>query len=568
MYEAFYNFRERPFNLTPDPKYLFLSDRHREALAHLLYGIHQRCGFVLLTGEVGTGKTTLCRTLLHSLDPDTEVALIFNPNLSAVELLQTINREFGLPGKSESRKALVDELNVHLMARRSAGKNLVLLVDEAQNLPPAVLEELRLLSNLETETEKLLQIALIGQPELRELLTRPDLRQLDQRMSVRYHLEPLNQEETGDYIAHRLHVASDAPGVAFSRGAIRRLYRFSKGAPRLINVVADRALLVGFTQSRHRITSTLIRTTLREVRGSGVKPSRFTWAWAGAAAAVAVLVAGAALWPPAREVAIEAAAWPARVVQQALSTEQHVDLRGAVTPVPEVRKLRVVTPTTVSLVPETELPVTPSLEPLISKLGQVDLQDTWVSSVNAIFERWNVPMISGADVGYDVQRAAEQSGMRCTRMEVTFEEMTKINLPLLVPIGMEGIGTRYVALLGQRDGMFATNRDETQWVSEEEIASLYTGEAYVFWKEHESHESPLMEGDESPTVLWLKNALAELGYYEGPPSKSFDQDLQEAVTLLQEEHGLEADGIVGEKTKMLIYSALDAYPTPRLTTGR
>lgn len=221
MYEAFYNFRERPFNLTPDPKYLFLSERHREALAHLLYGIRQRCGFILLTGEVGTGKTTLCRALLHSLDDDTEIALIFNPNLSAVELLQAVNREFGLPGLSESRKVLVDELNAHLLERRRAGKNLVLLVDEAQNLIPPVLEELRLLSNLETESEKLLQIVLIGQPELKELLARPELRQLDQRMSVRYHLETLNLNETAAYIDHRLHVAARRGESTDSRGARR-----------------------------------------------------------------------------------------------------------------------------------------------------------------------------------------------------------------------------------------------------------------------------------------------------------------------------------------------------------
>src|SRR3990172_4472433 len=211
MYEEFYNFRERPFNLTPDPKFLFLSERHGEALAHLLYGIRQRCGFILLTGEVGTGKTTLCRSLLRSLDDDTEIALILNPNVSAVELLQAVNREFGLPGTGESHKALVDELNAHLLARREAGKNLVLLVDEAQNLPPSVLEELRLLSNLETEKEKLLQIVLIGQPELKDLPRPRERRQLDQRMSGRSPLPPLDLREPRHYVDHRIGVASEKP---------------------------------------------------------------------------------------------------------------------------------------------------------------------------------------------------------------------------------------------------------------------------------------------------------------------------------------------------------------------
>ncbi|MFQ5458658.1 MAG: ExeA family protein, partial [Myxococcota bacterium] len=320
MYESFFNFRERPFNLTPDPKYLFLSGRHREALAHLLYGIRQRSGFILLTGEVGTGKTTLCRALLHALDADTEVALIFNPSLSAEELLQAINREFGLPGQSQSRKALVDELNGHLLARRRTGKNLVLLVDEAQNLSAPVLEELRLLSNLETETEKLLQIVLIGQPELNDLLQRPELRQLDQRMSVRYHLEPLDQGETGEYVSHRLGVASDRSRARFNRRALGALFRYSRGAPRLINIAADRALLVGFTRNRHLIGRGEIRAAVRELSGSLNKDRPGRWLRRGvfAAATLALVAAGARV--PWRDVADRALEGPLAPLVARVST--------------------------------------------------------------------------------------------------------------------------------------------------------------------------------------------------------------------------------------------------------
>ncbi len=557
MYEAFYNFRERPFNLTPDPKYLFLSERHREALAHLLYGIRQRCGFILLTGEVGTGKTTLCRALLHSLDEDTEIALIFNPNLSAVELLQAVNREFGLPGLSESRKVLVDELNAHLLERRRAGKNLVLLVDEAQNLIPPVLEELRLLSNLETETEKLLQIVLIGQPELKELLARPELRQLDQRMSVRYHLDTLDPNETAAYIDHRLHVASDSPRVQFTGPGVRRLYRFSRGAPRLINILADRALLLGFTQSRRRISRGVIGRAEREVRGGW--PRRLpAWAW-GTAAAVVLAGAGALAWPPARQAVMQATFEPARALF-ARSPWGEAGEGGE----SGVRKVRVVTPTAMALIPEDELPAGPSSRSLLDRLAELDARRSWVSSVNAILERWNGSFVSGNEVAYDVQLAAAQSGLRCTRLMLSLSQLIRLNLPVLLTLEAPEIGTRYLALLEHEEGRFKTHLGETLWIPESEIRPLWTGEAQLFWKDHESLEEILKAGDEGPGVIWLKNALAELGYYHGGATPTFDLDLELSVTALQDDHGLDADGIVGEQTKMVLYSALDAYSTPRL----
>jgi general secretion pathway protein A len=558
MYEAFYNFSERPFNLTPDPKYLFLSERHREALAHLLYGISQRCGFILLTGEVGTGKTTLCRALLHSLDDDTEIALIFNPNLSAVELLQVVNREFGLPGLSESRKVLVDELNAHLLERRRAGKNLVLLVDEAQNLVPSVLEELRLLSNLETETEKLLQIVLIGQPELKELLARPELRQLDQRMSVRYHLDTLNLNETAAYIDHRLHVATDSPRVRFTGPGVRRLYRFSHGAPRLINILADRALLVGFTRSRRRISRGVIGRAVREVRGGGWPRRLRAWAWGIAAAFV--LAGGVALaWPPARQAVMQAAVEPAQALLEKSPWGGAWEAGES-----GVRKVRVVTPSAMSLIPEDELPSGPSSGLLLDRLAELDTRRSWVSSVNAILERWNGRFVSGSEVAHDVQVAAARSGLRCTRLILSLPELTRLNLPVLLTLEVPGIGTRYLALLEHEEGQFKTQLGETLRIPESEIRPLWTGEAQLFWKDHESLEEILKAGDEGSGVIWLKNALAELGYYHGGATPSFDLDLEVSVAALQNAHGLDADGIVGEQTKMVLYSALDAYSTPRL----
>jgi len=302
MYEAFYGLNEKPFNLTPDPRFLYLSSKHKEAFAHLLYGIRNRCGFVMVSGEIGTGKTTICRSLLKQLDPDTEVAFIFNPKLSPIELLQTINGDFGIDSKAETVRGLIDELNAHLLDRASKGKNCVLIIDEAQNLGTETLEQIRLLSNLETETEKLLQIVLIGQPELAAKLELTELRQLNQRITARYHLGMLSSDETLHYIAFRLRVAGGRKKLKFTRSAVRTVHRISRGTPRVINALCDRALLIGYTKETRNISPSIVRKAAAEIQGAGrpgtsygrfrkLVPATFV----AAAALVAVM---AALWWP------------------------------------------------------------------------------------------------------------------------------------------------------------------------------------------------------------------------------------------------------------------------------
>ena len=239
MYEGFFGFQEKPFNLTPDPRFLYLSAKHSEAFAHLEFGLKQRGGFVVVTGEVGTGKTTLCRYFLDGLDENTLSAFILYPALSAVELLRSINDDLGITPDGEQAKDLVDALHRFLLEAREADKNIVLVIDEAQNLSPEVLEQIRLISNLETTTEKLSQIVLIGQSELNTLLSQKNLRQLAQRVTARYHLNPMNRDETIEYIRHRLYVAGGVGKVSFTPGALRRIHRFSKGLPRLINLLCD-----------------------------------------------------------------------------------------------------------------------------------------------------------------------------------------------------------------------------------------------------------------------------------------------------------------------------------------
>lgn len=273
MYTDYYGLREKPFSLTPDPRFLYLSASHREALAHLVYGIDRGEGFIAVTGEVGTGKTTLSRTLLDRLGPQIDLALLFNPPASGEDLLREVNRELGLPFRARSRAELSAELNRFLLEAHLEGRRVLLLVDEAQNLPPETLEEIRLLSNLETETSKLIHIVLFGQPELDSVLDSAALRQLRQRISVRWRLEPLTGAEVGDYVRHRVRVASGSDRGLFSDGALRELGRRSKGVPRLVNLVADRALLAGYAAGAPQIERRQVALAAREIfstrRGRG-----------------------------------------------------------------------------------------------------------------------------------------------------------------------------------------------------------------------------------------------------------------------------------------------------------
>jgi general secretion pathway protein A len=267
MYADYFGLRENPFKLSPEPGYLFLSEQHRDALNYLIYGIKEKKGFVLISGGIGTGKTTICRTLLNLLDDKIETALIFNTGISDVELLDEIIQEFGiaLPQKAETKKGYVDALNRFLLQNFSAGKTAVLVIDEAQNLSHGVLEQIRMLSNLETEKEKLLQIILIGQPEIKDTLLKPALRQLNERITVRYDLKPLSANEAVAYIEHRLGVAGGPGRIQFTKGAYRLAHDYSEGIPRRINALCDRALLIAYTKNLVRIDRKIIRFAAKDI---------------------------------------------------------------------------------------------------------------------------------------------------------------------------------------------------------------------------------------------------------------------------------------------------------------
>jgi general secretion pathway protein A len=267
MYDHFYGFHQPPFNLTPDPRFLFYSERHREAFHHVLFGIQERKGFIQLTGEVGAGKTTICRALLEELGPGYKTALILNPCLTSSQLLRAILTELGMAAGRVDRATGLEMLNRFLLEQVAAGHDVVLLIDEAQDLETELLEQVRLLSNLETDQRKLLQIVLVGQPELRDRLEERGLRQLRQRITVRYHLTPLSRGETEQYIRHRLLVAGGNGRPTFDRWALRGVWRYSRGVPRLINAVCDKALLCGFVAGTDHLTGKHVRRAVRELEG-------------------------------------------------------------------------------------------------------------------------------------------------------------------------------------------------------------------------------------------------------------------------------------------------------------
>jgi general secretion pathway protein A len=286
MYCDFFGLSEKPFTITPNPQFIYLSGQHREAFAHLLYGIDSHAGFIAMTGEVGTGKTTVLRTLLTQLDPERYCsALIFNPCLSGEQLLASICREFGMDADEHNSFGYLDALNRFLVEQHSSGRTIVLVVDEAQNLLPEVLEQVRMISNLETDRDKLIQIILAGQPELNDILARHDLRQLNQRITVRCHLTPMGILDAGDYIRHRLKISGcRIPGL-FSSGAIQQIYRYSRGVPRLINVICEQALVMAWTQESSTVTKNIIRRIIKESRPGYGRRSMWQrlhgWLWAG-----------------------------------------------------------------------------------------------------------------------------------------------------------------------------------------------------------------------------------------------------------------------------------------------
>lgn len=507
MYTDFFGLSEVPFSIAPDPAYLFLSERHREALAHLTFGFNDTGGFVLLTGEVGTGKTTVCRCLLEQLPENTRTAFILNPALDARELLASICEELSLPyePKEDTIKTLFDRLRDHLIAQHEAGENLVLIIDEAQHLRPDVLEQLRLLTNLETNKKKLLKVILIGQPELQELLRQRELRQLAQRITARYHLLPLTREEVSQYVQHRLKVAGCQRPI-FNARALSLLHKLSGGVPRLINLLCDRALLAAYSSQQWEVNAKLLQSAAKEVQGYEVEAKAEPKPWwpiaatLSAVACVAVIVWS--LWPMPKPEPIqqepEAPAWH----QIAASSRSLPD-------------------------------------------GFHEIAAVW-----------------GVQQGKSDCQSLRHYGLKCLWSQQSLAEIIHFDHPVLLKLKDEE-GLQFYAALVAQDGDKALLHVSGQQLMTDLswLEQNYLNAAVILWSPPEGYKGAIGPNTSGEQAQWLETKLSYLQGQPPRPIKRFDQALAERVRWFQLEHNLQADGIAGEKTLIQLNAAMEESPS-------
>ncbi len=554
MYTNFFGLNEKPFSITPDPRYLFMSERHGEALAHLVYGVTESGGFVQLTGEVGTGKTTLVRTLLLNRMPDNaDVAVVLNPQITVHEFLLTICEELSIEvhGQKYSIKALTDALNHHLLSAHAEGRRTILVVDEAQNLAPAVLEQVRLLTNLETAKQKLLQIILIGQPELRELLDRNDLRQLAQRITGRYHLEPLTREESAQYIEHRLRVAG-ALGEVINSSAKKEVFRLSQGVPRLINVICDRALLGAYSQESRIITKRLIKRAAAEVSGE-LGNSTFMRRIAMAAVLVSVAVVVASIWSVTREPAIRGTAAESVAVETP-AAEAPLISESNEPPVEESITDTVAEPETTQETLSEELV-------LAGELTSTDF------ALASLFDLWGLEYKRGARTG--CSQAADE-GLACLYQRGSWNGLRQLNRPaILTVIDQSGSSHEVVLTAIHDDSVELSIGGIVVSHPVRDLMDLWFGEFMLLWRPPGGVPVSLSSGSSGAEVLRLRQSLANIdGRYvsDNMDGDKYDADLQNIVREFQRDNRLNVDGLAGQRTLIVINSLLGPDGSPRLAT--
>jgi general secretion pathway protein A len=554
MYTQFFGLREKPFSITPDPRYLYLSQRHADALAHLIFGVSHSGGFIQLTGEVGTGKTTLVRTLFEQLPDEADVALILNPELSVTEFLTAILQELTvrLP-EDRSNKSLIDVLNFYLLAAHGRGRRTIVIVDEAQNLAPNILEQVRLLTNLETPKQKLLQIILIGQPELRKIVARDDMRQLAQRITGRYHLEPLDLEDTGKYIEHRLKVAGAGGGI-FTPAAIKEIYRQSKGIPRIINVIADRALLAAYTQDTRSIDRRIVRLAAAEVYSPSSKVG-----WKGHLAATITVGVIAAIGYKTIQNTVPTVPTPDSTIEQATAMT-----RPTVQVVDE-SPVQADTPTAPSVDARVDTPTAAEPRSLASLLADPSVPKDTNNAFAALFELWGATFDASGSLAC-AQALQQQLG--CWFQEGTLRHVRRLNRPAILSL-IDANGDEFQLTLSRLDASHATFlAGGTEYsVSISDLSEYWYGDHLVLWQPGGGNGATLRPGARGDGVVWLRESLAKISGEPPPanPSDLYDADLEARVREFQRARRLDVDGIAGTQTQIVINTELDLPGVPALT---
>jgi general secretion pathway protein A len=516
MYTSFFGFKENPFNLTPDPRYLYLSPYHKEALDHLLYGINERKGFIAITGGIGTGKTTLCRALLSHLDPTTKSALILNAFISDIELLKAVNHEFGLPmgQRKMSKKEYIDALNQFLLRNFARGGNAVLLVDESQNLSDAVLEQIRMLSNLETEREKLIQIVLVGQSELKELLAAPSLRQLNERITVRYDLRPLEPRDVQGYVEHRLVVAGGRGNVRVTNGGYRKIAAFSKGNPRRINAVCDRSLLIAYVEGRQRISEGTVRRAIEELhRDMRIEPVVGVEFWRKAVLSSTVLLllimlAGFAGWRLRANIAENPP------VQQDMSSVEALN----------------------------------SVPSLSGDIGSGEMEPTlFLDERTSLLELF----------GLTSHEYTESALLSLVVFDLDSKYYGMFRKPFRIHLSESSTGSfpRPSFLLIREiteKGAIALDAEGKEWlVTRDFVLNCWKGKlSWVY--AHENRDLSSKIGIDVRDILEIQKSLSDIGYAVAPTG-IYDDATIRVVKTFQEDFGLEPDGVTGFMTRALLY---------------
>lgn len=522
MYQQFFNFNTAPFSIAPDPHFIYMSEHHQEGLAHLLYGINQGGGFVALTGEVGTGKTTLCHCLLQQLPDNVDIALVLNPKLNTIELLTTICDELHIPvdQDTQSLKILIDNLNQYLLAAHAKGNQTVLVIDEAQNLSLDVLEQVRLLTNLETSKTKLLQIILLGQPELKQLLDKPELRQLNQRITARYHLIALSYPDTKKYIEHRLKISGGNSHI-FKRRAIKKIYSLSKGIPRLVNIICDRALLGAYVNDNKFVNVKIINQAAKEVFNSDKKPRGINFkTFLLSIFMAAALGSGLYLIQKKRQ-----------TLTQLVYPEKPLikPIKKITLPIPVI-SLKKKDPTIEALDFNSSLKkYGTSLDTALIKLAKL----------------WGQEFTTNIEC-----EALETTELHCLLAKSSWDNLVSLNRPVIMEFNDIESEKVYALLIGINEGNPVFFIDKKQHFPIDEVLTQWNGHYLLLWQPPIPTVTAVLPNTSSHAVLWIKNQIftGRKDYIATTNSTLFDKSLKKEIINFQKNKRLIPDGIVGPKT--------------------
>jgi len=539
MYLDHFSLNERPFSISPDPRFLFMSNRYREALAHLTYGVEDGGGFVLLTGEVGTGKTTVCRCLLQQLPEKTRLAFVLNPKLNSLELLATICDELHIeyPENCDSLKTLTDKISEYLLSCYEQGLSVVVMIDEAQNIDTEVLEQIRLLTNLETNQKKLLQIILVGQPELQEKLAQRNLRQLAQRITARYHLRPLNLKETMAYVLHRIRIAGSRKNL-FTRKSIELLHTKTSGIPRLINTICDRALVAATSRNKVQVDHRIMRDAIHDVLGGDGHPdqvansSKVKWLKWGAVSLSIVIVLSLAFWLGQISNKIK--------INKITSNQEN--LQSSIDSDSKKNDL------------ETDRSSNQLHMSLLDKMLADERWDTNGNrSMKQLMSLWQVEYMPLTD-GNGCEFAASY-GLLCQSMHGNWQQLRQYNRPAILKFSA-GLQGKFWGTLKKISGLEATllfGENEVK-IRIDELSTVWTGEYRLLWQAPEGYQGDIGFGEQGKAVSWLNNKMQQLINDKLSTSQVFDKALQEALKTYQRQRNINADGIAGMRTILTINS--------------